>query len=109
MRDDDFFSQVHPSVAARTIALNISHLHPGTYHLRIYAVGYDHNDAYTLYQHWLRPHTLSTQQLETLRRATENKPLVHTTVSVAAPGNWKYQIPMRTNRVLLLKLSRTAQ
>ena len=109
MRDDDFFSALRPSASARTIALNISHLHPGKYRLQVYAEGYSHNDAYTLYQHWGRPDKLSAKQLKLLRRATENRPLVNTTASIAAKGNWKYQLPMRTNRVLLLKLSREGQ
>ncbi len=108
-RDDDFYSLPHPSVPARTINLNISDLPPGEYQLRIYAVGYRHNDAYTLYQHWGRPHKLSLNQLKALRDATENKPLVKKTITVRTHGTWKYQLKMRTNRILLLKLSPVAR
>lgn len=104
-RDDDFYSTPHPSRPARTISLNVSHLQPGKYQLRMYAVGYGHNDAYTLYQHWGRPHQLSPKRLQALRHATENRPLVNKTITVGAQGNWNYLVPMRTNRVLLLKLS----
>ncbi len=109
MRDDDFFSQIHASAPARTIALDISHLHPGKYQLEVYAEGFDHNDAYTIYQRWGRPHVLSRMQLKTLRRATENRPMIQRTIRVRQSGIWKYRIPMRTNRVLLLKLSRGGQ
>ncbi len=108
-RDDDFYSQPHPSIPARTIRLNTSHLPPGDYRLRIYAVGYRHNDAYTLYQHWGRPHKLSPKQLVALKKATENRPLVKKVIIVGAHGNWKYRVPMRTNRILLLKLAPVAR
>ncbi len=108
-RDDDFYSRPQPSAPARTISLNISHLHPGKYRLRIYAVGYRHNDAYTLYQHWGRPDKLSRTQLQTLRHATENRPMVNKTIAVGANGKWNDMVPMRTNRVLLLKLVPTGR
>lgn len=74
-----------------------------------FAVGYRHNDAYTLYQHWGRPDKLSRTQLQTLRHATENRPMVNKTIAVGANGKWNDMVPMRTNRVLLLKLVPTAR
>ncbi len=106
-RDDVFFAAPHPSVPARTISLHVKHLKAGKYILRIHEVGYRHNDAYTIYQKWGRPPHLTGSQLGILRRSTTNKPVIKKIVTVAGSGDWTYQVPMRTNQIILLQLSPT--
>ena len=106
-RDDVFFAAPHPSAPARTISLHVAHLKAGKYVLQIHEVGYRHDDAYTIYQKWGRPAHLTQRQLGILRRSTTNKPVIKKTVTVAGSGDWTYQVPMRTNRIMLLRLSPT--
>jgi xylan 1,4-beta-xylosidase len=103
--DDSYFSIPHPSLAARTIHVRLTHLKPGPYRLRIYREGYRHDDAYTLYQHWGLPAHLSAHQLMLLRHATMNKPVEIRTITVGADGRWRDKLPMRTNGLVLLSLA----
>jgi xylan 1,4-beta-xylosidase len=107
-KDSIFFKMPHPSVPARTILLHVSHLNPGGYMLRIYRVGYRHNDAYTLYQHWGWPAKLTAHQLRLLKKATDNRPVVKQRITVSSKSQWRDAIPMFTNGIMLLKLSPVA-
>ena len=104
-RDDSFYRAPHPSVAALPIALTIEHLKPGKYILRIYRERYRHDDAYTLYQKWGHPAHLTPHQLVRLRAAVSNQPVLKKIVSIPEDGQLKLTISMRTNGMILLKVT----
>ncbi len=103
--DHSFFSVPHPSLSASAIELTVRHLKPGRYQLRIYREGYQHNDAYTLYQTWGRPTHLTSRQLRLMHQAVANRPVLNRIVSIPDTGQFKFNISMRTNGIILLKLA----
>lgn len=102
--DNAFFRRPYPSQPARFIMLEVRHIKPGHYHLRIHRVGYRHNDAYTLYQRFGYPTSLSPQQLATMRAATSNRPCINKMIKVHSNHSWRYRLAMRTNGIVLLQL-----
>ena len=103
--DRSYFRELHPSKPVSPVDLEVSHLQPGTYTLSVYRTGYRANDAYSQYIEWGLPTDLTRTQIATLQRLTRDRPQVQTTVHVGANRRFDRRIPMRTNDVVLIKLS----
>lgn len=103
--DRSFFRELHPDKPLPPVSLQVSHLQPGTYTLSVYRTGYRANDPYSQYIEWGLPTNLTRTQVAALQRLTSDRPEVRTTVRVGANGRFDRRIPMRTNDVVLIKLS----
>ena len=102
--DRVYFRQINPSRPAGVVVLHIKHLPPGSYHLQIFLEGYEHNDAYTVYQRMGSPKKLDQAQLAQLRLATRDRPVVDENVRVGSVGVFQKTVKMRTNRIVLVEL-----
>ena len=78
----------------------------GSYRLRAYRTGYRHNDAYSAYIDMGLPKTLDAAQRRKLQQLTRDQPIVDRVVTVGAGGQFHLDLPMRSNDVVLVKLSR---
>lgn len=101
-----FYTRIVPSAPAAPAQVAFEHLAPGSYRLRAYRTGYRHNDAYSAYIDMGLPKTLDAAQRRKLQQLTRDQPIVDRVVTVGAGGQFHLDLPMRSNDVVLVKLSR---
>jgi xylan 1,4-beta-xylosidase len=104
--DRSYFRELHPSEALPPIRLTVSSLTPGDYRLSVFRTGYRSNDAYSQYIAWGLPTDLTATQLATLQRLTRDTPQTSIILHVGSSGVAHRQIPIRTNDIILVKLTR---
>ena len=104
--DRTYFRELHPAAPLPPVHLAISGLTPGTYRLTVFRTGYEANDPYSQYIQWGLPTNLSRAQIATLQRLTRDRPEASLTVHVGPDGRFARDIPLRTNDVVLVRLSR---
>jgi xylan 1,4-beta-xylosidase len=103
-----FYTRLVPSIPAPAAHLAFEHLKPGRYRLSAFRTGYRHNDAYSAYNDMGMPKTLSAAQQLELERLTRDRPVIARTVTIGASGRFALDLPMRSNDVVLVKLSPVA-
>jgi xylan 1,4-beta-xylosidase len=104
--DRTYFRELHPSRSLPAIRLVVSSLHPGTYRLSVFRTGYRSNDAYSRYIDWGLPANLTARQIAILQHLTRDLPETSVAVRVDSSGVFRRQIPIRTNDIILVKLTR---
>ena len=106
-RDDDwdFFRAVHEPKPKRGVTLTLHDLKPGRYHLAVYRVGSEKNDAYTAYLKMGKPSQLTPPQVAQLKSITTGLPDEERDIVVDATGTWQADFPMREDDVVLVKLN----
>ena len=100
-----FYRKQRPATAVAPLDLAVRMLKPGTYMLKVFRTGYKANDAYSHYIEWGRPDNLNPDQVAKLQALSNDAPEVNEKVSVGPDGVFRKSIPMRTNDVVLVKLS----
>jgi xylan 1,4-beta-xylosidase len=106
--DRSYFRELHPSKALPPIRLVVSSLVPGEYRLSVFRTGYRANDAYSQYIDWGLPTNLTAKQIAYLQRLTRDAPETSTILHVGSSGVFRRRIPIRTNDIILVKLTRLA-
>ena len=104
--DRTYFRELHPSRPLPAIHLLVSSLDPGAYRLSVFRTGYRSNDAYSRYIGWGLPANLTPTQLATLQHLTRDLPETSLVVHVDSSGVFRRQISIRTNDIILVKLTR---
>lgn len=104
--DRSYFRELHPSGSLPPIRLTVSSLLPGDYRLSVFRTGYRANDAYSRYIDWGLPANLTTRQIAALQRLTRDAPETSLVLHVDSSGVFRRQIPIRTNDIILVKLTR---
>lgn len=100
-----FFRRLQPAAPVGDVSVRVSSLKPGAYHLSVRRVGYRANDAYSRYIDWGLPAAVTSEQVGELHRLTDDSPEAQARVQVGADGVFARQIALRTNDVVLLKLT----
>lgn len=103
--DQHFYKEERPAAPAGSVVLTLMHLHPGRYHMAVYRVGYEHNDAYTAYLHLGAPSQLTRQQVAELQAKVSGAPVETRTVEVAH-GSFQQTFPMLQNDIYFVTLTR---
>jgi len=102
-----FYTKQVPSHDAPPIKLEFGHLPPGVhYSLKVYRTGYRRNDALSDYIEMGMPKDLTEAQLARLQTATSDLPEASKTVVSGTEGTLYYTLPMNSNDVVLVTLSR---
>ena len=101
-----YFRKLHPSTSLPAVDLTVSSLQPGAYRLLLYRTGFKANDAYSQYIEWGLPKDLTSAQIAVLQHLASDTPELDIRVNVDGNGSFNRKILMRTNDVLLVKLSR---
>jgi xylan 1,4-beta-xylosidase len=102
-----FFTKPVPSHPAAPIQLKVTHLAAGAdYHLEVDRTGYHANDAYTAYLEMGSPKELTPAQVTHLNDLTRDLPETSRTVRSDADGSLSITVPMNSNDIVLVKLSR---
>jgi len=104
--DRSYFRELHPSKALPPIRLVVSSLRPGEYRLSVFRTGYRANDAYSQYIDWGLPTDLTAKQIAILQGLTRDTPATSITLHVGSSGEFRRRIPIRTNDIILVKLTR---
>jgi xylan 1,4-beta-xylosidase len=103
-----FYSKVIAAHPGMPVALEVSHLAPGTrYRLAVYRTGYHANDAYSAYLELGSPKDLSPAQIEHLKELTRDLPETDHVVESGPNGRVEITIPMNSNDIVLVKLVRS--
>ena len=95
-----------PPKSKPNVRLNIRNVPPGLYSIEAYKVGYRSNDSYTAYLSMGRPEQLSKQQVEQLKKVSDGSAYYKDVVRIGDSKNFLYEIPIRENDVVLVKLTR---
>jgi xylan 1,4-beta-xylosidase len=101
-----FYTRLVPATAAAPVHVTVEHLKPGAYHVRAYRTGYRHNDPLSAYIDMGLPKTLSAPQLTKLKQLTRDLPVVDRPATVGASGHVAIDLPMQSNDVVLVELTR---
>src|SRR6185437_13749799 len=104
--DRTYFRELHPSKALPAVRLVVSSLSPGEYRLTVFRTGYRANDAYSQYIEWGLPTNLNAKRIAFLQRLTRDTPETSTHLHVGPSGVVHRSIPIRTNDIVLVKLTR---
>ena len=101
-----YFHKLHPSTPLPPIDLTVTSLPPGTYRLVVHRTGFNANDPYSQYIDWGRPKDLTPAQIDALQNLSSDTAETDITLDIPADGTFHRKIPIRTNDVILLNLSR---
>ena len=102
-----FYTKVVPAHEAAPVQLDLEHLMPGTsYRLRVYRTGFHSNDAYSAYLEIGAPKDLTAEQLTHLTALTRDLPETDRVVRSGADGKVAVVLPMKSNDIALVKLTR---
>ncbi|NYF77820.1 GH39 family glycosyl hydrolase [Granulicella arctica] len=104
-----FYTKLLPSVPAAPVELHVTHMSPFTkYHLEVHRTGYQANDAYSAYIKMGAPKDLSTKQIAQLNEFTRDRPEKTQIVRSNKDGEVAVTVPMRSNDIVLILLTRTS-
>jgi len=102
-----FFTKPVPSHPVGPVQMRVKHLAPNaTYRLEVHRTGFHANDAYTAYLEMGSPKELTPSQIAHLNELTRDLPEIHKTVPSNSEGTVELSIPMNTNDIVLVKLTR---
>jgi xylan 1,4-beta-xylosidase len=101
-----FFSRLVPNALSAPVELRFAGLKPGSYRLQIHRTGFRANDAYSAYIDMGAPDMLTDAQRDQLQGLTRDLPETERTASVGADGVAIVSVPMYTNDIVLVTLTR---
>lgn len=104
MHNQKYYIQDLPSKQKGKVKINLSHVPPGKYSMRIYKVGYRTNDVYTAYVDMGRPRQLNRQQVNKLRNQNDGRPVVTVKIEIKSDGIFSKELMIRENDVFLVTL-----
>lgn len=110
--DPTFFARDLPAAPAGTTRLSLAHLPAGNYTLKVFRVGYRHNDVYTAYLDLGSPAglpgapaILPAPIADQLRRRCDGQPDIERPVRIAAHASpWTLELPTNQNDVYFVQL-----
>ncbi len=100
-----FYTKVQPDHPAAPAHLHLTHLPAGAaYRVEVRRTGFDANDAYTSYLRMGSPASLTPAQIQHLNDLTRDLPETSPTLHANADGTLGFDIPMRSNDIVLVTL-----
>lgn len=99
-----FYTRLLPAGPGREVRLHFTGVAKGTYRLALHKTGYRLNDPMSLYIDMGMPASLTAAQLESLQKATADRPIEDRVVKIDRRGIADVAIPMRSNDVVLVTL-----
>ena len=103
--DQAYFRQVRPALPKTSVHLAIKSLRPGRYHLSVYRVGFEKNDAYTAYLKMGAPDQIDRAQVAELKDIASGKPEIAREIRIDKDGLWNADFLLRANDVFLTTLT----
>jgi xylan 1,4-beta-xylosidase len=106
--DQTYYKLDLPPQDKGPVHLALSHAQNGKYMLQVYGIGYKVNDAYSDYLTMGAPAQLTPQQVRFLKEKDSGAAITDAIVT-AQDGKIDYTLPLRTNDVYLLLLTKIAE
>lgn len=103
--DQVYFRQPHPALGKGSVHVTLNGVPPGKYDLKIWRVGYHHNDAYTAYLEMGAPQQLTRSQETQLRQSASGEPDSVQLATISAMHRFDETLPFHENEVILLELT----
>jgi len=105
-----FYTKLVPNHPAAPVKLQVTHLVPNAdYRLEVHRTGYGANDAYSAYIQMGSPKELTAAQVAHLNELTLDLPEIDKTVRSGFDGTIEASIPMNSNDILLVKVTRSPE
>ena len=105
-----FYTKPIPSHAAAPLQMQVTHLVPNAgYRLQVHRAGYHANDAYTAYLEMGSPRELTAEQVAHMNALTQDLPETDKLVRTGVDGSLGFTVPMNSNDVVLVKLTRSME
>jgi xylan 1,4-beta-xylosidase len=102
-----FYTKLIPSHATAPVQLQVTRLVPSiSYRIEVHRTGYHDNDAYSAYIEMGSPKQLSGAQIAQLNELTRDLPETDKAVRSGSDGTVEFSIPMNSNDIVLVKLTR---
>jgi len=104
-----FYTKLLPATPTDPAELHVLHVAPLTnYRLEVHRTGYLTNDAYSEYIKMGLPKDLNAQQIGRLNEVTLDRPEEQQTVRSNKDGEIVVTVPMRSNDIVLISLTRVS-
>ena len=100
-----FYTRLVPASPVSAAQLAFKHLAAGVYRLEVRRTGFRANDAYSAYIEMGAPASLSGSQLDRLRELTRDLPETDRRIEIGPAGEYRFEVPMRSNDVVLVTLT----
>jgi xylan 1,4-beta-xylosidase len=108
MSNRSFYKRLVPTHALGPVRFQVIDLVPNAdYSLEVHRTGYHANDAYSAYIEMGSPKELSAAQIAHLNNLTQDHPETDKPVRSSSDGAVEFSIPMNSNDVLLIKVTRS--
>jgi xylan 1,4-beta-xylosidase len=102
-----FYTKLIPAHASAPVQLQVTHLAPNAaYRLEVHRAGYRANDAHSAYIEMGSPKELSTAQIARLNELTRDLSETDKVVRSGPAGKVELTVPMNSNDIVLVKLTR---
>ena len=102
-----FYTRIVPAHPAAPAEFRVTHLVPGTaYRLEVHRTGFHANDAYSAYLEMGAPKDLTPGEVAHLNELTRDLPEESRIVHAGKDGDVEFEVPMRSNDVVLIVLRR---
>ena len=102
--DQTFYRRELPPAGKGMLRIQLDRLPAGRYHVSTYAIGYQHNDAYTAYLRMGAPSQLTLAQVRALDETASGAPVEQSVVDHPG-GEFVREMPLRENDVFLVVLN----
>lgn len=104
VNNQEYYIRDLPSKSKGKVKVEISHMSAGQYILEIYKVGYRFNDAYTTYLDMGKPHQLSRQQVNEIKKLNDGAPISTEIINIKGNTTFSKILDLNENDVYLLNL-----
>jgi xylan 1,4-beta-xylosidase len=106
VNNQEYYIRDLPSKSKGKVKVEISHMSAGQYILEIYKVGYRVNDAYTTYLDMGKPHQLSREQVNEIKKLNDGAPISTEIINIESNITFSKEFEMRENDVFLFRLEK---
>jgi Beta-xylosidase len=93
-----------PAKSKGKVKVSISGIPEGIYTVEFYKVGYHINDPYSTYLTMNRPHQLTKQQVEQIKKLNDGSPISKENIKVISREIFSKELEIRENDVFLLNM-----
>ena len=101
-----YYTRDLPAASKGKVKLNISDIPQGTYEVEVYNVGYRINDPLTTYGDMGKPHQLTNEQVQKIKKLNDGSAISRDSINVKSGKLFQKDLNIRENDVFLIKMMR---
>jgi len=104
VNNQEYYIRDLPSKLKGKVKVEISNIPAGQYRLEIYKVGYHVNDTYSTYLDMGKPHQLSREQVNEIKKLNDGSPISTEIINIGVNSTFSRIMDLNENDVYLLNL-----